>query len=170
MRSGLVTRSSKAKRLAQATNIAMTKLGLSAPVSCGLIDRQAIGFAVSVWQQDPSRVAKWDWGRVAAQFHSTHPKCFEVAIWHGDVLCGLAIGPMNPPKFVGISYIEGNPGAHPLKGKILPFVLTTAEALRQISGAQELRLFDVEPRLFPTYQRMGFKPISVYGAANCMVR
>jgi len=105
----------------------------------------------------PSRQADWDWREVAKR-----PKAnrFELAVWHGEQLCGLAFGPADV-RFVGLEYLEGNPdAAHPLKGRLLTIVIATVEAQVVTSGAAEARLLGGKPALVPFYEALGYKLVA----------
>ena len=71
----------------------------------------------------------WDWSRGMARWRKCADR-FEVAVWSGNQLCGLAVGkPSAGRGNLSLHAIQGSPiENHPLKGKILPIVIDTAGA------------------------------------------
>jgi len=63
--------------------------------------------AFTLWQD---RLVDWPWPRMAAEWRRSWPERFELAIWSGDILCGLAlVRPSRGPSHMSLYYIEGNP-------------------------------------------------------------
>jgi hypothetical protein len=53
--------------------------------------------------------------------------------------------------------VEGHPDHdHPLRGEVLPIVLTVLEFYRIRLNARELRLYNVAEPLIPLYESFGF--------------
>ena len=107
----------------------------------------------SDWKGHSERIPNWDW----ADPDLRGGKTFNVGIWHKGMLCGLASGKVTDSKAVRIDWIEGHPENHPLKGDIIPIVLTCADAYRIEIGSKELRLYRVIPPLIPLYEEFGFE-------------
>ena len=55
------------------------------------IDGEALNAWHGDWPGSPHPDADFPWDQLAAKFRRC-PRRFEVAIWHGDVLCGLCLG------------------------------------------------------------------------------
>lgn len=150
-------------RLAKAHKVATERLGLP-DVTLGPIDVSACSAFDAHWRAHPDRLVNWDW---TAPNHR-RPKGLNVAVWHGNNLCGLASGRLTASRAVRVDYIEGYPEQHALKGIIIPAVLTCAEAYRIVIGARELKLYDVHPPLIPVYGKFGFELLSEDGKVHVM--
>jgi hypothetical protein len=102
----------------------------------------------------PSRRADWDWREVVKR---PKPNRFELALWHGEQLCGLAFGPANT-QVVCMEYLEGNPDAvHPLKRRVADIAIATLETHVRVSGAVEARLLGPKPALVSYYEAFGYR-------------
>jgi hypothetical protein len=156
--------------LGRALADAHERLGLGERVRLEFIGSRAVNEFEARWKDLKSRKVAWPWGEALNQ-RERMPACFNLAIWHGPTLCGLAIGDASPKRFVGIDLIEGRPGrSHPLKGEVILTTLTAAEFYRIQLGAPELRLFDVVPALVDLYQGFGFKLAPDLGGPHHMRR
>lgn len=129
------------------------------PAIClGPIDAAALR-AADGWL-GPERVADWDWRGVTKRPRDAR---FEVAIWNGERLCGLALGPVDGVLGMGracLEYIEGASGAHPLRGEIIPIALITIEELARIMDLPEVRLLGPVPALVPLYETFGYQTVA----------
>lgn len=141
-----------AERLRRALSIAAERLAVDG-LGLAPIDPDAIDAFRADWQRQRDRLTTWDW----ADREHRLPKGFNVAVWQDGVLCGLASGKLTGSKVLRVDYLEGSPANHPLKGRIIPIVLTCADAYRIYIGAKELKLYDVWEPLIPVYQRFGFE-------------
>jgi len=130
------------------------------------IDPAALAAFQDGWREHWARMTDWDWAEAE---HRT-PKGFNVAIWHNDELCGLASGKLTGSKALRLDYLEGRPGGHPLKGQIIPLVLTCADAYRILTGSKELKLYDVWEPLVPVYKDHGFELAPESGRVHVMRR
>lgn len=127
------------------------------------IDSHALDVWRSTWiHMHPLGYGGWDWDGLVARVH-TRPSAFQVAIWSGGELCGLAVGrlskrrPSGRRHTISVHYLEGNPlREHPLRGRVAPLAFAAAEAYGGIVGAWRIRLIDPLPGVFRTYQRLGF--------------
>jgi len=110
------------------------------------------------WKDCPSRKANWDW-RSLSEKNKKHPDRFEIAVWFGNTLCGLAIGtPSKSRSHLSLHYIEAYPvPQHPLRGWILPLVYDTATAYGLALGCQQLHLIEPLPAMIPRYVALGFR-------------
>lgn len=70
------------------------------------------------------------------------PGGLEFAVWHGDVLCGMAHGGYKNEylrNFVSVKIVEGHPKfRHPLIGKILPLIHLAASAYAMELGVTKV--------------------------------
>jgi hypothetical protein len=88
---------------------------------------------------------------------------FELAIWHADQLCGLALGPVDGVLGIGracVEYVEGAPPPHPLQGHIIPLSLLSVEELARIMALSEVRLLGPRPALVPIYEAFGYENVA----------
>ncbi len=100
----------------------------------------------------------WPWAGLVEHRRRNHPDRFELAIWHGGTLCGLALGKAAPSRaHLSVDYLEANPSpAHPLKGRIVRIALDAADHYGALTGCRRLRLAEPDPALIPRYEAMGF--------------
>jgi hypothetical protein len=140
---------------------------LLAPVPIGL---SVIGAFVldafrEQWAEHPRRRHAWPWPEIVQDYRRNAPDRFEVAIWSGSVLCGLAIGPTRQ-AFCRADYLEGAPVAdHPLKGRVTMIVSGALVAYAKALGKTEVRLNDPLPSVVPLYEGYGFTLATPAGEA-----
>ena len=98
------------------------------------------------------RYGEWDWGELRQQY--LMPKRFELAIWHGEDLCGLAIGTASDGNtLVSIRYLEGWPlVGHHFQGRVLQIIAVAVAAYGREIGAQKMRFVDPYEDLIPLYE------------------
>lgn len=93
------------------------------------------------------------WHRLGRQEYRN----FHCALWHGPVLCGLAIGSVQRGhSHLTIRYIEGNPQGHPLRGRVAQIVLAAGRYYADALSLPQIRLENPAPALAGWYQRLGF--------------
>ncbi len=111
------------------------------------------------------RPVAWPWPDIAAQFRQNSPDRFDLAIWHGNTLCGLAIGkPSQSRRHLTVEFIEGNPApGHPMKGLVIPVALAAADEYAALLGCKYVRLSNPAPALIPLYDSMGFRLATAAG-------
>lgn len=153
-------------RLREAFSDTMALLGAPQELQFGLIGDKAIRSFEDTWRDHPSRKVDWDWGN---RSHRAI-KGFNVAIWHGEVLCGLASGPTKSKVHTSIRMLEGNPGDHPIKGMVIPIALMTLEQYAKRIGVPELRLMEAARPLIPAYEKAGFSLAPQLGHPHHMRR
>lgn len=128
------------------------------------IDPHALDVWRATWNRaHPLGYGGWDWPGLVERI-SRRPSAFQVAIWSGEQLCGLAVGrvskrrPSGRRHTLSLHFLEGNPHrAHPLSGRVAEIAIAAAEAYAQGLGAWRVRLIDDPlPGVFRTYQRLGF--------------
>jgi len=116
--------------------------------------------AMSAWevQWQPPREddrGDFDW-RAYLDDYRREPGFFDLAIWYGDILCGLGLG-LKDGNRVDVCLMESHPDpAHPLKGLVRLIVADCAIAFALACDVSRLRLRNPLPALLPLYERMGF--------------
>jgi hypothetical protein len=113
----------------------------------------------------------WDWAAQLGNW-TKHIDRFEIAVWSGETLCGLAIGkPSQKRQALSIYALQGSPiENHPLKGKILAICIDAALAYGTALGCQELRLVKPVGGIIGRYGRLGFTLVRPYNAAPYCTR
>lgn len=134
-------------------------------LSVQTIDQTAIDWFREHWQNDPDRRVDWDgdWNSGGAGGD------FTIAVWRDGTLCGLASGELTK-NAVRLDFVEGLPSQNPLKGAVVPIVLTVMNAYAHLTGRQYLRLNEVSPGLIDVYTRFGFELASAHGRVHVMQR
>lgn len=157
-------------RLARAYLDTAERMSLDENIKIENLSQRACDAFSLTWAKHPERKVSWDW-HLALNTRRMHRDCFHVAIWHRETLCGLSIGKSRAGKHVGIELVEGNPDQqHPLKGYIIPIVLTAAEFYRIQLSTPELRLYKAETALIPLYKKFGFELAPELGDPHDMRR
>jgi hypothetical protein len=122
------------------------------PVDLREIDNAAMAEWDSYWRGN----CRWDWRRIDTRYKALLDDRFEVAIWSGPVLCGLAAGTPRHGR-LEVDLMEGSPdNRHPLKGAVRFAVIEVARAYTLALGHAELRLNDPDHGMLTKYQLMGF--------------
>jgi hypothetical protein len=112
--------------------------------------------AVRRWYGLP-RQAGWEWFNVTKR---RKVRCYDLAVWHGEQLCGLAFGPAST-DWIGIAFVEGNPDkTHPLKGKITDIAIAVLETQAAALDIRETRLLRPLPELVERYRRRGYEGLA----------
>ncbi|WP_366554923.1 hypothetical protein [Aquibaculum sediminis] len=95
------------------------------------------------------------WDKIYRQFRST-PRRFDIALWDGDKLCGLAIGNASRGKrYVTIKWIERF-ATTDQPGWVATTVLTAADYFGKTIGSEEVRLRNPRPDTERLYAAHGF--------------
>ena len=122
------------------------------------------------WAEHSARSVAWPWTDMLADYRRHHPSRFELALWSGDVLCGLAVG-RTGSAYCSIEYLEGSPLAgHPLKRQVIPAALTALLAYSAVLGKGEMRLVEPLAPLVPIYAARGFVLVEPRGERPYCVR
>lgn len=122
------------------------------------IDADAL-LAVAGWS---GRKVDWDWGSIQRTLRKSHPRRYELALWCERILCGLVVGRLSDSKrWLSLTFIEGNPKQHPLKGEVVPLALQGASLYAglmadEVWGGPEVRVKNPLPEARHVYVRAGF--------------
>ena len=126
-------------------------------ISLTEIDAQAL----SNWERDWKSAYSggpggFDWREERRRF--TRPSRFDVAIWGGTTLCGLAIGqPSRGKRHLSVHLLEGSPQrGHPLKGVVRYCAIEAAISYAVALGVPQIRLMTPLEPVLPLYGAMGF--------------
>lgn len=143
-------------RIAEATLPA----GLKGVVNLHEINALALARAQQ-WEYSANRHedASWSWRKGFGSYAKQHPKRFELAIWFAKAqLCGLSLGkPTYSGSRLRLDFIEGAPGNHPLKGRVVEVTIAAAEAYADSIGAEQLRIMrPVNVDVIRYYETHGF--------------
>lgn len=157
-------RYARLRRLAHGLAQHLADPGEAAAIQLTDIDARALDVWARTWAgAHPLGYGGWDWAALVARVCS-RPSAFQVAVWSGDNLCGLAVGRISKRRASGrrhtvsLHYLEASPNRdHPLRGRIAPLVITAAEAYGRELGAWRIRLVDPLPGVFRLYERLGFR-------------
>jgi hypothetical protein len=128
------------------------------PIRLSLIDEAALQAWEEQWRPRSDRPGGWNWREQRLALRSTLNR-FEVALWSGPVLCGLAIGkPSKGPSHLALQLLEGNPAeSHPLKGFVAECAVEAGISYGRLLEKAEIRLLRPLPAALLTYRRLGFK-------------
>jgi hypothetical protein len=98
----------------------------------------------------------FQWPEIVHHFRKDTDR-FEVAVWKGEDLCGLATGRVSHGlDNVTVHFLERRPGHTPLKGRIAQIVLDMADNYAKILGKQRVKIKDPWEGAIPTYRGLGF--------------
>jgi hypothetical protein len=127
--------------------------------SAGPIGSRALAAWREQWVPLPrpqGLVGGWDWEDRRKEFRT--PSRFEVALWSGDSLCGLAIGkPSGGKHIVGVNFMERAwRDDNPLRGRVMEVVAACAAEYAWILGSKAVRFWHPAEGLIQRYQRLGF--------------
>lgn len=112
----------------------------------------------------PSGAGGWDW-RMLVENLPRRAAVLPFAIWHGNDLCGLALGQASRRRFNGsrhtvtLTYLERRPESPdvPLRGKVFAIAASVAREYGMIVGARQLRLRAPDRNLLDYYRGYGFE-------------
>lgn len=111
-------------------------------------------------QQYPSargdHIPGWNWRRELRRFRN-RPRRVEVVLWHGDIVCGVALGRISDRCVVAtIHLVESNPEGNPLAGSVVPFITRFLETLAVSLGCKEVSIEQPAEGLVDYYAEIGF--------------
>jgi hypothetical protein len=127
--------------------------------------------ALSAWELSwrgthPSGAGGWDW-RTLLENVPRRAAVLPFAIWHGNDLCGLALGQASRRRWNGsrhtitLTFVERRPEPPevPLRGQVIVLALAVARHYGIAHGARRLRLRAPDRNLLDYYQRYGFQAV-----------
>jgi hypothetical protein len=99
----------------------------------------------------------FDWEDIRRLYYKL-PRRFDVAIWDGEILCGLASGKASRhTENVTVCFMERFPiGESRLKGLVAETVVTAAESYAKIISRQWVRIKDPLPGTEVLYENLQF--------------
>lgn len=111
--------------------------------------------------------ASYLWGEEASlypwesipKWKSKDPKGFDISLWFGIELCGMAYAsPRQSKVCIKLILLEGKPDkSHPLKGFVASLMLEAIEAYGVLLDCTEIEIEDPAPGAIPWYQSLGFR-------------
>ncbi|MDM9653354.1 hypothetical protein QU755_18290 [Pseudomonas wenzhouensis] len=111
------------------------------------------------WRLHPDRQVGWCWRAVLRQERKVY-KRFEVALWHGGVLCGLMVCRVSDARVnINVKFIEGPPFDHPLKGTLLQLAVAQAEVYAGVIGASSVAIHKPIPEIAHLYEALGYEMV-----------
>lgn len=127
------------------------------------IDERAVQFAEMIWPRFSLEgfSADFPWSRIYQQIRST-PRRFDISIWDGAILCGLAAGTSSRGQEgcdtnVTIRFLERMGGdINRLAGFIAAICLDAADAYAQVLGKRMIYLKNPSPMAIRRYECLGF--------------
>ena len=136
------------------------------------IDSKALTAYTTTWQgRHPSGYGGFDWSRLWHRVCRHDRRSFHCALWHGPVLCGLAIGSV--PRGHGaltLRYMEGRPNGHPLQGHVARIVLAAAEYYAEGLSLPRVRIENPAPGVETLYRNLGFTLAHREGVVRYLVK
>lgn len=121
------------------------------------------------WDIPVNRQIGWDWRQVRDRYRRDHMARVELAVWHGEELCGLMIGKASDGKLVvKINYIQGGELENPLTGFIVPIASRCAELFAVAIEADWIGIQDPidDDDLLNYYRELGFNKSDPFDPRN----
>lgn len=111
----------------------------------------------------PRECGDWPWDKLRPQYNTY--KRFDLAVWQGTLLCGLAIGrSLGKKKPVNVYYAENwKSDSNPLAGSILAVAATAAEAYALLLESRVVRAMHPAPGLVDYYRTLGYHRVPETG-------
>lgn len=124
------------------------------------IDINAIVYAEKVWENanNQNMPPIFPWRRIKKHYMK-NPRHFDVAIWSGPILCGLATGRASRKNRSNITifFLQGAPHQiNPLKGYIAKLALSSFDLFGKILNKQITYIANPLAGAIPHYQTLGF--------------
>lgn len=145
-----------------AFDLTWNQLHQAVPKGCDLRVMPIDPAALSFWQAirhfgAVHESGGFPWDEIFRQVRST-PRRFDVAIWDGDILCGMAVGMASRGKHnVTVRWVERfKTHDDKLAGYVALIALTAADHYARVLEKQVLRIKDPLPGTEGLYQALGF--------------
>lgn len=131
------------------------------------IDHRALQAWRETWTgRHSSGAGGWDWPRLVERLPH-RPAIMPLAIWHGDDLCGMALGHLSPRRTGGrrltvtVTRIERRPEPPQvvLRRNVALLAIAAARNYGSNFGARLIRIAHPDPRLIEFYNRLGFRVV-----------
>jgi hypothetical protein len=145
---------------------AVAEGGLDARLHLADIDDRALHAWHRTWsgRQHPSGSGGWNWPALLVRM-PRRAAVLPIAIWHGDDLCGLALGYASRHRATGVrhtvtlTHVERRPEPPgvALRGHIVPLAVAAASGYGVAVGASRLCLRYPDPGLVGYYSLLGFE-------------
>ena len=135
------------------------------------IDDQALGFWLALNQMGDLDETGFPWDKIHSLFQS-RPRRFDLAVWDGLNLCGMAMGEASKgKKFVTLKWMERFPTPHNLpRGGLSRIVFMAMSEYGKILGAQSLRVKDPLPGTESLYLEHQFSLAGRVAGAQYLTR
>lgn len=132
-------------------------------ISAEPIGERALGQVDMLWTPNGRR-ERFDWRGIMRILEKSHPRRFDVSLWHDGNLCGLAAARLADNKgWLSLTYLEGAPFAHKLKRRVAPVALVGAEIYATLIAEEDangrlpqLRVLNPLLKSIPVYAASGY--------------
>jgi hypothetical protein len=142
---------------------------LQPPIMVDHISARALGAWRDEWvRRHKGNPWDWDWEERRREFRNV-PSRLEIALWSGDVLCGLAIGRPSAKKtclemrFMARRWGDDNP----LQGNVMPLIADVSIEYAYLLGSATVRIWRPYPEMVPHYVAFGFHCRDDVGPPYC---
>lgn len=142
----------------RSTVMAFRKMDASrfAPLTITSITEHALSSFRSQWNHGV-RFVDWAWEDELLTWRKKRPSYWDMAIWHKQTLCGLALGgPSRRRSRLYIEGIEANPENNPFKSLIIPIALMASERYAETIKSKEVWLVEPTGALVDIYIQAGY--------------
>lgn len=95
-------------------------------IDVGTINDDILRMARRDWYGHERRRVRWDWEHeILAPHDRRGPRGIELSLLVDGKLCALAVARLSRHKhWLSLTHLEGAPWQHPLKGKVLPIIVS----------------------------------------------
>jgi hypothetical protein len=115
------------------------------------------------WVAHPDRKVRWDWqSSIVEPLHRKNAMYLDFALLADGQLCALAAARMSDKKrWLSLTHIEGAPGQHPLKSRVLAVVVEALYIYRAVvcdrgdEKAIGIRILNPLEEALPYYAKQG---------------
>ncbi|HEX9938625.1 MAG TPA: hypothetical protein VGB15_15915 [Longimicrobium sp.] len=157
-------------RLAAYTRVRVALADAFPELRLAEIDARALAARRRQWTEaHPSGSGGWDWETLAEKYRRD-PAAFTLALWSGDLLCGLAVGSASQRRTTGeraavsVHFVESIPRRmHPMKGDVGLIATTAVAAYGTAIGATHVRLANPLEGAVHLYVALGFRIVRRHG-------